>query len=235
MTISNSLQSGRLILALDVGTLSVRASIYDYDGHLIVFSDKAIVLNQISSSEVEQDPLEIKTAVNEVMQQVMDNPIVKQQGIACAGLASQRSSVVAWNKVTGEPLSPVLSWQDRRAASYLKPLQNKGASIKKKSGLFLSPHYGASKLRWMLDNYPELERPLQDKELVFGPLAAYVVFNLIENNSCIVDHVNASRTQLMDLKKHEWSTELLGQFWPYAGVATRLSAYAIPLWHDSRD
>lgn len=212
MSISNTLQSGRLILALDVGTLSVRASVYDYEGNLIVFSDKDIALNQISRSKVEQDPLEMITAVNHVMQQVLTNPIVQQEGIACAGLASQRSSVVAWNKVTGKQLSPVLSWQDRRAESYLKPLASKGTAIKKKSGLFLSPHYGASKLRWMLDNYPALERPLQDKELVFGPLAAYIIFNLIEGQSCIVDHVNASRTQLVDLKKHEWSTELLAQF-----------------------
>ncbi|MCP5096824.1 MAG: hypothetical protein GY943_14835 [Chloroflexi bacterium] len=218
MTVSDTLQSKQLILALDVGTLSVRASIYDFDGNTILFADKTIALNQISSSKIEQDPLEIKTAVNHVMQQVITAPIVQQQGVACAGLASQRSSIVAWNRVSGKPLTPVLSWQDRRAANYLKPLASKGVTIKKKSGLFLSPHYGASKLRWMLDNYPELERPLQSQELVFGPLAAYIIFNLVEGQPCIVDHVNASRTQLMNLKKHQWSTELLHDF----GIAREL-------------
>jgi len=98
------------------------------------------------------------------------------------------------------------------------PLASKGVAIKKKSGLFLSPHYGASKLRWMLDNCPELKRPLQNQELVFGPLAAYVIANLVEGRPCIVDHVNASRTQLMDLQQHRWSSELLQDF----GIARKL-------------
>lgn len=212
MALPTPLTSERLIFALDVGTLSVRASAYDYTGNVLAFSDKAIALKQVSSIKIEQDPNEIITAVYHVMQQVMADPVVRQRGIACAGLACQRSSIVAWHRVTGAPLTPVLSWQDRRAADYLKPLANKQVDIKRKSGLFLSPHYGASKLRWLLDHCPELEQPLKDNTLVFGPLAAYIIFNLIEGQPCIVDHVNASRTQLMDLKKHQWSSELLRDF-----------------------
>ena len=218
MTISQAQQAEKLILALDVGTLSVRASAYDFAGNALAFADKPIALNQVSSSKIEQDPLEINTAVHHVMQQVLENPLVQQRGIVCAGLACQRSSIVAWNRVTGEPLTPVFSWQDRRAAEYLEPLASKGVAIKKKSGLFLSPHYGASKLRWMLDNCPELERPLHNKQLIFGPLAAYVIANLVEGQPAIVDHVNASRTQLMDLQKHQWSSELLQEF----GIAREL-------------
>lgn len=218
MTLLQAQQTEKLILALDVGTLTVRASAYDFAGNAVAFADEPIALNQLSSSKIEQYPLEINTAVHHVMQQVLTNPVVQQRGIACAGLASQRSSIVAWNRVSGEPLTPVLSWQDRRAAEYLVPLASKGVAIKKKSGLFLSPHYGASKLRWMLDNCPELERPLQNQELIFGPLAAYIITNLVEGQPCIVDHVNASRTQLMDLQKREWSSELLREF----GIAREL-------------
>ncbi|MCA9918559.1 MAG: hypothetical protein KC445_11440 [Anaerolineales bacterium] len=218
MTVLTDQQTDKLILALDVGTLSVRASVYDFAGNEMVFADKPIALHQLSSSEIEQDPAEINTAVHHVMHQVLADPVVQQRGIGCAGLASQRSSIVAWNRHTGEPLTPVLSWQDRRAAKYLEPLANKGVAIKKKSGLFLSPHYGASKLRWLLDNCPELERPLQTKELVIGPLAAFVIANLLDGTPCIVDHVNASRTQLMDLQTHEWADELLREF----GIAREL-------------
>lgn len=218
MTVPADQQADKLILALDVGTLSVRASAYDLAGNAVAFADQAIALHQLSSSEIEQDPVEIRTAVSQVMHQVLSNPVVQQRGIACAGLASQRSSIVAWNRHTGEPLTPVLSWQDRRAAKYLEPLASKGVAIKKKSGLFLSPHYGASKLRWMFDNCPELERPLRSQELIFGPLAAFVIANLLDGTPCIVDHVNASRTQLMDLQKHEWSSELLKDF----GIAREL-------------
>ncbi len=212
------MQSEQLILALDVGTLSVRASAYDYAGNVVAFADRPIALMQISSSKIEQDPLEIQTAVHDVIQQLLADPVVQQRGVSSAGLACQRSSIVAWNRLTGEPLTPVLSWQDRRAAEYLKPLASKSVAIKKKSGLFLSPHYGASKLRWMLDNCPELERPLQNQTLIFGPLAAYVIYHLVEGNPCIVDHVNASRTQLMDLQKQQWSSDLLREF----GIAREL-------------
>lgn len=202
----------RLIMALDIGTSSVRASTYDFKGNEVMFADEEISLRQLGSTQVEQDAVEIKTAVSNVMNQVMSAPVVQQRGIVCAGLASQRSSVVAWNRVTGEPLTPVLSWQDRRAAAYLKPLASKRTAVKKKSGLFLSPHYGASKLRWLLDHCPELKRPLQNNELIFGPLAAFALFHLLEGQPCIVDHVNASRTQLMDLQTHQWSPELLQDF-----------------------
>ncbi len=201
-----------LILALDIGTSSVRASAYDFAGNEVMYADQAISLTQLSSTQVEQDAVEIKTAVSHVMQQIISTPEVRQRGIACAGLASQRSSVVAWNRKTGEPLTPVLSWQDRRAEAYLKPLASKRAAVKKKSGLFLSPHYGASKLRWLLDHCPELKRPYQNNELIFGPLAAFALFHLLEGQPCIVDHVNASRTQLMDLQTHQWSPELLQNF-----------------------
>jgi glycerol kinase len=201
-----------LILAIDVGTSSVRASAYDFEGHEVMFAEQGIALTQLDNTQVEQDPFEIKTAVFKVMNQVINAPLVQQRGIACAGLASQRSSVVAWNRVSGEPLTPVISWQDRRAANYLKPLASKRAAVKKTSGLFLSPHYGASKLRWLLDHCPELKRPLQNNELIFGPLAAFVIFHLLEEHPCVVDHVNASRTQLMDLQTHQWSPELLQDF-----------------------
>jgi glycerol kinase len=218
MTNVADIASEQLILALDVGTLSVRASAYDHAGHALAFADLPLALHQLSSSKIEQDPLEIRTAVSQVVEQVLNDSVVQQRGISCAGLACQRSSIVAWNRLTGEPLTPVFSWQDRRAAAYLEPLASKSVAIKKKSGLFLSPHYGASKLRWMLDNCSELERPLQQKELIFGPLAAYVIANLVEGHPCLVDHVNASRTQLMDLQKHEWSSELLRDF----GIAREL-------------
>ncbi|GJM40829.1 MAG: glycerol kinase [Ardenticatenaceae bacterium] len=212
MKVSHGQDTDKLILALDVGTLGVRATTYDYEGNSVAFSDESVMLHQLTSRKIEQDPKEINSAVHKVMHQVFEDPVVKQRGIACAGMASQRSSIVAWNRKTGDPLTPVLSWQDRRAADYLEPLTSKSVAIKKKSGLFLSPHYGASKLRWLLDNYSDLKRPLENNELAFGPLAAFIIANLVEGTPCIVDHVNASRTQLMDLQEREWSSVLLQQF-----------------------
>ena len=212
MMLPNDRQRQQLILAVDVGTLSVRVAAYDFAGNMAVFADRKIGLVHVTETKIEQDPIKLRTALFDTMDRVMATPVVRERGIAAAGLASQRSSVVAWNRVTGQPLSPVLSWQDRRATEYLKPLANKGVGIKARSGLFLSPHYGASKLRWLLDNCPELTSAREAGELVLGPLAAFMVFNLLEGQPCIVDHVNASRTQLMSLMEREWSRDLLQEF-----------------------
>lgn len=202
-------QASKLILALDVGTLSVRAAVYDQQGKLQALTSQPIGLERLSETKIEQNPQELKEGLANVMHNVLAKPIVQERGIAVAGLTTQRSSVVAWNQETGEALSPVLSWQDRRAADYLKPLGNKRTAIKRKSGLFLSPHYGASKLRWLLDHCPPLKT---EENLIFGPLAAFIVYNLVQGNPRTVDHVNASRTQLMDLVERDWSDELLHQF-----------------------
>ncbi|MFT7584931.1 MAG: glycerol kinase [Cellvibrionaceae bacterium] len=198
-----------LILALDVGTLSVRAIVYDHAGHQIASSAESIRLNRINDVEIEQDPDEILNNLVKAMEQVLACSEIEGRQISVAGLSSQRSSVVCWNRVTGRSLSPVISWQDRRAFAYLEPLEKQAHKIKEISGLILSPHYGASKLRWLLDNSPSLS---QEKDLIFGPLAAFIVTNLVEDHPRIVDHVNASRTQLMDLHKRNWSKKLLSDF-----------------------
>lgn len=201
--------SENLILALDVGTLSVRTAVYDQHGKLEALVSRPIGLQRRSEVEVEQDPLELKDKLREALQEILALPLVQERGVAVAGLTTQRSSVVAWNRRTGKPLSPVLSWQDRRGGDYLKPLASKRTAIKRKSGLFLSPHYGASKLRWLLDHCPSLQ---EEADLIFGPLAAFIIFGLLEDHPCVVDHVNASRTQLMDLVERDWSETLLTQF-----------------------
>ena len=118
MTNSIVAQASNLILALDVGTLSVRAAVYDQQGKLQAISSQPISLNRLSETKIEQNPLELKEGLANVMNDVLAKPIVQERGVAAAGLSTQRSSVVAWNRETGEPLSPVVSWQVRRAADY---------------------------------------------------------------------------------------------------------------------
>ncbi|MEM7333846.1 MAG: FGGY family carbohydrate kinase [Chloroflexota bacterium] len=205
-------QSTELILALDVGTLSVRAVVYDQLGHTVVTASHPIQLNRINDVQIEQDPNEILECLFIVMDEVFGNPKVLEKNVGVAGLTTQRSSVVAWERTSGKAITPVLSWQDRRAHAYLKPLQKKAHAIKSKSGLFVTPHYGASKLRWLLDHEPKLKSYQENGRFVFGPLAAFIIFNLLQNEDHRVDHVNASRTQLMNLSKREWSKELLALF-----------------------
>lgn len=205
-------QTHKLILALDVGTLSVRAVAYDQQGKVVCSASSGIHLNRLSDVEVEQNPQEILGCLNLVMQKVLADEQVQERGVMVAGLTTQRSSVVAWDRKSGEPITAVLSWQDRRAANYLIPLEKKAPAIKRKSGLFLTPHYGGSKLRWLLDHNDAVQACGENGRLIFGPLAAFIIDHLVEGEVQLVDHVNASRTQLMDLSSRSWSKELLKHF-----------------------
>ena len=209
MILTDSISQQPLIMALDVGTMSVRAATYTQDGTLVNLAAQSIGLNRISDTEIEQDPHEMRVALFQVMDEVVADAEDRQCQIVTAGLTTQRSSVVAWNHESGEPLSPILSWQDRRAAHYLTALESASSEIKRTSGLFLSPHYGASKLRWLLDC--RLDSEARDT-LQIGPLASFIVHSIVEGNPQIVDHVNASRTQLMDLSARNWSGPLLKKF-----------------------
>lgn len=200
------------ILALDVGTLSVRASTYDQLGKVRVAAARPLGLERHSDTEIEQDPQELIGGLKSTLQDVLAQSAQEGHPIGVAGLSTQRSSVIAWHRQTGEPLSPVLSWQDRRAAHYLERLSNQAHTIKGRSGLFLSPHYGASKLRWLYDNCEAVQAAARSGDLQFGPLAAFVIHHLVEGRPAIVDHVNASRTQLMDLEQRNWSADLLQRF-----------------------
>jgi len=199
-----------LILAIDQGTRSSRAILFDAEGRQVALASREIGLNRIDHFHVEQDGTEILASLHEVIADVL----VSASGgrVAVAGLATQRSSVIAWSRETGEALSPVLSWQDRRAYAWLATLEEKSAWIHQATGLPLTPHYGASKLRWLLRKNSKVQDAATDRTLVMGPLAAFLVANLTASYAGLVDHANASRTQLWNLHNAEWDGKLLDWF-----------------------
>ena len=120
MAVSNGQQMKKLILALDLGTVRVHASAYGYKGKMLAYAHRQRALEQLRSSKFEQYPLELQTAVNKLMQAVLTNLDFLSQAFAYAGLASKRSGIVAGNRKIGDPLTPVLNWQDGRAVNYLE-------------------------------------------------------------------------------------------------------------------
>ena len=116
-----------LILAIDQGTHSSRAIIFDAHGHVVASAQQSVTLQQHSRTEIEQSPAEILQSVQAVIASVLDAPGIDREHISCAGMATQRSSVVAWERHSGLPLSPVISWQDRRTADELHRLRDKAA------------------------------------------------------------------------------------------------------------
>jgi glycerol kinase len=202
----------KLILAIDQGTHSTRAIVFDRHGGMVAKARQAVTLQALSHTEVEQDPQQLLDSMQQVLQQVLADPAVNAQDITTAGLATQRSSVVAWHRNTGVALGPVLSWQDRRTGSLMTTLHEHAQQVEQRTGLRLSPHYGAGKLHWLLNNAPAVRTAAERNELLCGPLASYLLYHLLDGHPGLVDHANASRTLLWNLQEHDWDEYLLELF-----------------------
>lgn len=203
---------GELILAIDQGTHSTRAVVFDVRGRLIAISRKPVSLHARSRTEVEQSADEILDSMNTVVDDILRHPDVATASIQAAGLATQRSSVLAWERGTGTALSPVLSWQDRRTADALRAFEIHDADIRQRTGLHLSPHYGAGKLQWLLSHAAAVGGARASGSLVMGPLASYLLHHLIDGAGEMADHANASRTLLWNLARRDWDDWLLELF-----------------------
>ncbi len=212
MASSDHIRSSPLYLAIDQGGHASRAIVFDGTGALVTQSAVAIKTFHPAQNQVEHDPEALVRSVREAIDQVLHELGDQAARICAAGLATQRSTIVSWNRESGAALSPVISWQDRRAADWLEKFRSRAADIQERTGLVLSPHYGAGKLRWCLDHLPAVAEARQQGHLVFGPLASFLLFRLLEERPLVADPSNASRTQLWDLGTHDWSQELLDLF-----------------------
>lgn len=212
-------------LVLDQGSQSSRAIVYNTAGDELAAAQVPVHTQRYSGERVEQDPAEI---VNTLMTAITDATADIAPGlITQAGLATQRSSIVCWNHVTGETLTPVISWQDRRAADWLAQLHDHSKRVQQITGLKLSPHYGASKMRWCLDNLPVVQSCLEKGELTIGSLSSYLLYALLDERPLYVDPANASRTLLYDCRTMAWSEELLKLF----GIPAAVLPACVPSSH----
>jgi glycerol kinase len=201
-----------LYLVIDQGSHASRAIIYDKFGQEMASSVQDISIHQSLKNHVEHDSAELLESVKNTISKAVNQIDKHVSGIKSAGLATQRSSIVCWDSNTGKPLSPVISWQDRRAYKEVQNLKPHEQEIHEKTGLFLTPHYGASKLRWCIDNLPKVREAMENGNLHFGPLAGFLMFNLLENKPHLIDPANGSRTQLYNINSQNWDTELLDLF-----------------------
>lgn len=201
-----------LFLAIDQGGHASRAMVFNVEGDVIARSEHPITTLHPQPHFVEHDAQallqSVRASIHDVIQQVGKNA----KHIVAAGLATQRSNVVCWDKNNGEPLSPVISWQDTRAHDWLEQLDLDRLDIHKTTGLFPSAHYGASKLRWCLDNLPDVKKAQADGNLWLSPMSSYLVYHLVREKHAYVDPVNASRTLLWHIHRRNWDQFLLDTF-----------------------
>ncbi len=203
--------AGPLYLCLDQGGHASRALVFDSHGELQAQAFREIATTRLGP-EVEHDPEEVVASLIAAASEVVGTLGSAAKLIVSAGLATQRSSIVCWERSSGHALSPVLSWQDTRARDWLDAYKEYEVRIHVITGLVLSPHYGVSKLHWCLRNLPEVRAARERGELVFGPLASFLARRLSDGSDSMADPANASRTLLWDRSTRDWSDELLELF-----------------------
>lgn len=217
-----------LYLTLDQGGHASRALVFDASGKIIASNFQPIAVNHPQPDRVEHDPHELITSLRTAISNVITQLGARCTDIIAAGLATQRSSLACWDKTTGAALSPIISWQDRRAHHQLQQFESQRQAIHQKTGLFLNAHYGASKLRWCLDHLPAVRTAQDNGTLACGPLASFVLFHLLEEHPLLADPANASRTLLWNISTGDWDDELLTLF----GMPRTLLPHCVPTRHS---
>lgn len=202
----------RLFLALDQGGHASRALVFDQQGALVTKALREVRVHSQPPDRVEQDPEELVSSLQQAAAEAVQSLGTRTEAIVSAGLATQRSSIVCWDKFTGAALSPVISWQDRRAQAWLAPLTTQADEIHRLTGLRLSPHYGASKLCWCLEHLAPVKAAFGQGRLAMGPLASFLLFRLSRENSLFADPANAARMLLWNLHTADWDRHLLSLF-----------------------
>jgi glycerol kinase len=216
-----------LYLAFDQGTHASRALVFDRRGRALSTATVPVAIAYPQPDWAEQDGDEIAASVQTAAEQALQGLGARRHSVVSAGLASQRASAICWDRFTGRPLSPIFSWQDRRAHAWIDQLQAHGDAVHRRTGLFLSPHYGATKLRWALDHLGAVREALQAKTLCWGPMASFLAFRLCRERPFLADPQCAARTQLWNLHTHDWDPELLALFGLPAGFLPR----SVPTCH----
>jgi len=203
----------RLSLALDQGGSASRALVFDGEGRELASSRVEVADRRPRTGWVEQDPGAVVDSLRQVAEAALLQLDAAQRAhVHACGLSCQRSSLVCWDRTSGVTLSPILSWQDTRAAQWLAAQALDTEAIRASTGLYPNAHFGLSKIRWCLDHLDAVKLAAADGRLVIGSLAAFLAFRLLEQRPCLVDPANASRTLLFDLARGDWNRELLERF-----------------------
>ena len=202
------------LLALDQGTTSSRAIIFNEHGQVQATAQRETHIQTPHSGWVEQDAQEIWSTQIAVVQQALASARILAKDIKAIGLTNQRETTVVWDKRTGQPLAPAIVWQDRRATEWcgLLTQQNLNDLIHKKTGLRIDPYFSAGKLVWLLEHTQGLRELAEQGHVAFGTIDSWLVWNLTQGAEHVIEASNASRTMLMNLQQQAWDEELLELF-----------------------
>ncbi|HEV2213833.1 MAG TPA: glycerol kinase GlpK [Terracidiphilus sp.] len=202
------------MLALDQGTTSSRAILFDEAGSIAAVAQHEFQQFYPQAGWVEHDPTEILTSQMSCAVEVLGKVGARPRDVAAIGITNQRETVIVWERATGRPVHPAIVWQDRRTASFCAELEARGAgeTVGERTGLVIDPYFSATKVKWILDNVEGARAKAERGELAFGTVDSWLVWHLTSGTRHVTDVTNASRTLLYNVVKGEWDAELLKLF-----------------------
>jgi len=202
------------ILAIDQGTTSSRAILFDVQGHICATRQQEFPQQFPASGWVEHDPEDIWDSVRSTMDGVMDDELLDSGKVVAVGITNQRETTVIWDRKTGRPVCNAIVWQDRRTADYCESLRAEGLekTVADRTGLLIDPYFSATKIRWILDNVSGVRERAERGELAFGTIDSFLLWRLSGGQVHRTDATNASRTLLFNIHTQQWDPELLKIF-----------------------
>lgn len=201
----------QFIMALDQGTTSSRALLFDKSGNILSIAQKEFSQHYPKSGWVEHNPNEIWSSQVSVAAEAMSKINISGEQLAGIGITNQRETTVVWDRKSGDPVYNAIVWQDRRTAAYCDELKNNGlaTTIRDKTGLVIDAYFSGTKLKWLLDNVPGVRAKAEKGLLAFGTIDSWLVWKLTGGQKHITDVSNASRTMFFNIHTLQWDEELL--------------------------
>jgi glycerol kinase len=201
----------RLILALDQGTTSSRAILFDRAGSIVAMAQQEFAQHFPQSGWVEHDAREIWSSQSQTLAKVLNDAEATAADVAAIGISNQRETTILWDRKSGEPVARAIVWQDRRTAAECERMRAAGleAEITKRTGLLLDPYFAGTKLAWLLDHVPGARQRAEQGELAFGTVDSWLAWQLTGGKAHVTDATNASRTLLFNIHTGDWDDDLL--------------------------
>ncbi len=201
----------KYVLALDQGTTSCRAILFDKESSIVGIAYKEIPQYYPHPGWVEHDPEEIWSTQYGVIAELLARHQINIEEIAAIGITNQRETTVVWDKLTGKPIHKAIVWQCRRSTNICERLKLRGLEpkFKEKTGSVIDAYFSATKIRWILDNVPGAQERAENGELLFGTMDTWLVWKLTNGQIHVTDYSNASRTLLFNIKELKWDEEIL--------------------------
>ena len=201
----------KYILALDEGTTSARAILFDKNSEIVSMAQHEFPQYYPASGWVEQEPMEIYANQYAALTECIAKSGIDPEEIAAVGITNQRETVVAWNKTTGKPICRAIVWQCRRTADLCRSLEERGFGeyIKKTTGLRIDPYFSGTKIKWILDNIEGARALAESGELLVGTVDTWLTWKLTEGKVFVTDRTNASRTMLCNIHTGLWDEKML--------------------------